>query len=279
MAEPIWFLGPAGFLRPLVCPEINIDVTTERYGGVFQALSGARSMDVTGHRRKYSMEFKWMDQEEYAWLNALHLRQLPGPFRLLDPLQKNRLSVESSLAKWGGGMSQGATLTAGVMTQVWDWPSAVSPGFGLSSKWTNRSGTATLRFDTKHKTTVIAGESITASIYLKTNVGFTPNFVVDWWDRTVQIGSTSVLGAVTTTSWQRFTITATVPANATRAVVALYTTNTTAELYVAAPQFEASASATDWEIGGAAPVVFVDQMPAVSPRFPLRNATVTLLEA
>jgi hypothetical protein len=280
MADPIWYLGPAGNLRPLVCPEVNTDITTERYGGVFQGLSGYRSMDVTGHKQKFSFQFNYLDQAEYAWLEALHLRQFPGPFRLLNPMKKNRLTPESSLAKWGGGTAQGFTISSGLATQVWDWPATASPGFGLSSKWTNRTGgTSTLRFDPIRMTTVSAGEVITASVWLKTNTAFSPSVVVDWWDRTAQIGSSTVLVPSVTTSWQRFTITSTAPANTQRARFAMYTANLTSDLYIAAPQLEASATVTDWELGGAAPVVFVDQMPVATPRFPLRNATVTLLEA
>lgn len=278
--SPIWYLGPAGNLRPLVCPEVDIDISTDRYGGVFQGLSGARSMDVTGFKQRFTFEFKWLEPADFTWLEALHLRLIPGPFRLLNPLKKNRLTPESSAAKWGGGTAQGVYISTGVLSQVWDWPSSVDPGVGTSSKWTNRTGTtSTLRFDQRRKTTVIAGETITTSVWLKASTAFSPNILIDWWDRTTQLSSTTAVPLPVTTSWQRFSITATVPAGAQRAQLAMYTANTSSDLYIAAAQFEGAAAPTAWEMGGAAPVVFVDQMPVTTPRFPFRNATVTLLEA
>jgi hypothetical protein len=276
----IWYLGPEGNLKELICPEVNIEMTNERFGGVFQGLSGARSMDVTGFKQKFTFEFNWLDQAEYQWYKALHLRQFPGPFRLLNPLEKNRLTPESSMTKWGGGTAQGFWMSGGVATRVWDYPATVGDGFGQSTKWSNRpAGTTILRFDTQRLTTVIPGETITASVWLKTNSAFSPNVVIDWWDRTTQTGSTAVSTPALTTSWQQVVITSVVPAGATRARFAMYTSNTTSELYMAAAQIESSATVTDWEIGGAAPIVFVDQMPTVSPRYPLRNVTMTLLEA
>lgn len=280
MTDPmIWYLGPEGNLKALICPSVNIDMTVERYGGIFQGLSGARSVDVTGHKQKFTFEFKYLDQTEYQWYRALHQRQFPGPFRLINPLEKNRLTPESSMTKWGGGTAAGFAMTSGVASRSWDYPATVGDGFGQSTVWSNRVGTGILRFDTKHLTTVIPGEVITASVYLKTDVGFVPNMVIDWWNRTTQLSSTPVLTPSVTTSWQRFSITATVPAGASRARFAMYTSNTTSALSIAAAQFEVSATATDWLMGGAAPIVHVDQMTVVSPRFPLRNATMTILEA
>lgn len=280
MTEPmIWYLGPEGNLKELICPSVNIDVTTERFGGVFQALSGARSVDVTGHKKKYSFEFRFLDQDEYEWYKKLHLRMFPGPFRLIDPLEKNRLTPESSMTKWGGGTAQGLWLSQGVASRVWDYPATVGDGFGQSTTWSNRpSGTSILRFDTKRLTTVIAGEQITASVWLKTDIGFSPNVVVDWYNRTTQVGSTPVSTPSVTTSWQQVSITATVPVGATRARFAVYTTNTASTLYLAAAQFEQAATTSAWALGGAAPIVSVDQMTTVSPRYPLRNITMTLLE-
>src|SRR5690554_2646520 len=94
-----WYLGPAGALQELTCPEPNIKANLVRYGGVHQGLSGARTVDVTGHRYEYAFDWDYMEQAEWAWLEAMHLRHVPGPFRLLNPLKKNRLAPQSSAMK------------------------------------------------------------------------------------------------------------------------------------------------------------------------------------
>jgi hypothetical protein len=36
---------------------------------------------------------------------------------------------------------------------------------------------------------------------------------------------------------------------------------------------------TSWDLGGGAPAVLIDQLPSTSPRYPLMDCTITLLEA
>lgn len=277
---PTWYLGPTGDLRPLTCPETDIDISVIRYGGLHQALSGARSLDVTGHRQKFDFNFNWLEPDEYSWLEAMHLRQVKGPFRLISPLKTNRLTPESSFGFVGAGTAQGASLAGGVATQVYDWPAGVGSGNGMATKWTNRpAGTPVFRFDDFKRTTVIVGETITASVYLKASTAMTVSLIVDWWDRTSQTSSTSVTSASVTTSWTRFSVSATVPAGTHTARFAGYTNNAVPDIYWAAAQFEAAASATPWSIGGGAPVVLLDQLSTISPRYPFYNTTLTLLEA
>lgn len=277
---PTWYLGPTGDLRALVCPEVDIDISVQRYGGIHQGLSGARALDVTGHRQKFEFAFNWLSDDEYAWLEALHLRQIRGPYRLLNPLKVNRLTPESSFGFVGGGTAQGAMTTGGVVTQVYDWPSGVGVGTGMATKWTNRpAGTPVFRFDDARRTTVIVGEQVTASVYLKASTSMTINLIIDWWNRTSQTTSTTVVPASVTTSWTRFSVTGTVPAGTHTARFAGYTSNAVPDIYWAAAQFEKGASATAWDIGGGSPVVLLDQLSTISHRYPLYNTTLTLLEA
>lgn len=280
MADPIWLLGPSGDLRPLICPERDIDITPVRYGGVRQGLSGARTMDITGHRMQYNFKWSYLDQEEYKWIEAMHLRQLKGPFRMIDPFKKNRLTPESSGAKMGNGTAQGVEMVNGLGTRAYDWPAAVTDPGNQSTIWSNRApGQATFRFDKFKRTTVTAGEVITASVWLKSNENTNMNFVFDWCDRYGQVSSSSSVAAAMTSVWTRFSITKTVPAGIHSAVFAAYFFNSTATVNLAAAQFESGATATSWELGGGAPIVLLDQLTANSPRFPYRNVELNLLEA
>ena len=78
--------------------------------------------------------------------------------------------------------------------------------------------------------------------------------------------------------WQRFSITRTAPAKAALVVFRVDLTASNTYVRLAGPQVEAGSGVTAWEPGGAAPVVVIDQMPTTTPRFPLRDVTVSLLE-
>jgi len=279
MSEPIWYVGPLGNLRPFVCPERDVDVTVERFGGIFQGLSGARSLNVTGLRQKFSFDFRYLDKAEFAWLEALNMRVTPGPYRLLNPFKVNRLTAAASLCKSSGGSMEGAALTTGFTTRVWDWPVAAGDIGSSAYKWTNRAGTGVVRLDDWKKTTVTPGEQITGSVYLKGSTAVTMFVGFDLFDRdNVSVTAPSFVSKSVTTAWTRQNVSITVPANAVMAKLAFYTTNATPDISFTAAQVELGATPTAWELGGGAPVVSFDQMSVVTPRFPYRNTTLTLLE-
>jgi hypothetical protein len=276
----IWFLGPAGDMRSLICPEVDLDMSVERYGGVFQGLSGARSMTTTGLKQKFDLGIKYLDQDEYKWLEALHFRTFPGPYRLLNPFKKNLLSPNASLVKTLGD-NLTVQFTMGVSTPVVDWPSAAGAYANTATKWTNRSsGTGVFRLDNRFRVPVTAGSPWVASVYMKGSVALSGSWVIDWHDSTgAQISGSTTQVVSITTAWQRFSVTGTAPAGAVTAKPAFLTSATSPDVYFAAGQFEAGSTATSWELGGGAPVVLLDQLPTTSPRFPLRNVTLSLLEA
>lgn len=278
MADPIWYLGAPGDMRELFAPEMDIDITEERYGGVFQGLSGARSVDVTGFRQRLTFDMKWVDPAEYVWYEALYRRLIPGTLRLINPLKKNRLSQESSMGQWGGYTTNGLSLTSGSMTRLWDWPSTAPPIALSTNRWGARVSGAVFRTDETKRIPVIAGETITASVWLKSTVAHSVTLAIDWADRLgagTAASTTSVVSV--TTAWQRFALTAAVPAGTHLVTFAGYSF-TTNNLDVGPLQLESGASATSWEMGGGAPSVVIDQMPVTTPRYPLRNVTMVLLE-
>lgn len=281
MASPIWYLGPTGDLRPIYCPAPDIEMSTVRFGGVHTSLSGSTTTDVLGLRQKFAFNFRFLAPQDYAWFEAMNHRHIPGPFRLLNPMKKNRVSVESSFSKWAAGTSQGVQLTSGSGVRVYDWPSAAGTLAATTTKWGNRSsGTQIARWDEPRRTAVIPGETLVGSVYLKGSTSISPvNVVIDWWDRTTQIGGTSVTVASVTTSWQRFQATGVVPAGAHSARLAVYTAIQAPDLYLGPAQLELGSSATSWELGGGGPMVLIDQLTTTSPRFPLKHTTLTLMEA
>ena len=70
------------------------------------------------------------------------------------------------------------------------------------------------------------------------------------------------------------------PTNARAASLSLVLGAYSTPVYIAAPMLEAGVTwPSDWDMGGAAPVVIMDQIPASSGRYPLRNVELNLLEA
>lgn len=274
-----WYIGPAGDLRALVCPEINLAVSDVRYGGVHQAISGARIMDVTGTKQDISLAFTFLDETDYRWLQALQTRHIPGPHRLINPLRKNRLTVQAASINPTASNRPGVKLSAGTWDWVNDWPTAA--GFGMRAmRWSGRTASSTLKFDAVQGTTIFPLEQITGSVYIKGDSAIASgSLTIDYYDRYgVFLSSATPEAASVTTSWARYTITRTAPTNAATAVLGVTATATTT-MRLAAAQLEPGSSASAWDQGGGAPLVLVDQLPSTSPRFPLMNCSVTLLEA
>lgn len=278
MADPVWYLGPLGDLKALPCPEMGINTTVTRYGGVHQGLSGSRTMDVTGFKESFDFTWEYMEKIDWAWLNAVYTRHVPGPHRLINPMKVNRLSIRGASVLPGTYTNTGFFMTSGSNELVYDYPT--SAGYGARSlKWSGWSNGASGQFDLLQKTPVFPLEQITCSIWMKAGSSITVPIVVQRWDRSGQLASSAATNCSVTTTWTKFNITDTMIAGATSAVFAVTPPNYTTALYLAAAQVETGASATTWEDGGGAPEVLIDQMSTNSPRFPLTDCAMTLLEA
>lgn len=280
MIEATWYLGPLGDLRPLVVPDPDIQINEVRYGGVHQGLSGARTMDVTGHRREYQFQFGYLDQDEYRWYEALHSRLVPGPFRLLDPFRKNRLSVQASRLLPVESRNSGVYLDV-THTLSRDWPYEL-PIQGRSLGLSGWSGdNAFVQFDQQRPAPFLDNEVPTASVYLRADAVTGAHLRMAWYDPDrVWISNTDVEVEISP-EWDRYWHTFdTPPSDAVAGTFTVVFGTSTTAVNVAAPQLEIDADLpTAWEIGGGSPVVLLDQLPTTSHRFPLRDAVMTLLEA
>lgn len=280
MSDATWYLGPLGDLRPLIVPEPDLNIDEVRYGGVHQGLSGARTMDVTGHRAEYKFEFKHLERDEFVWLEALHTRFVPGPFHLLNPLKRNRLTVQASRMLPIESKNSGVFLTA-PYTFVRDWPTEI-PLPGRSCRVAGWAGAnAYLQFDQQKLVPLMPNETLTASVYLRSDLAHSGWLRVSWYDADRAFISNTDVPISLATEWQRHWSTFhEAPSDAVGAMFTLVLGSANTAVYVAAPQLEADAPfPTEWQIGGGAPVVLVDQLPTTSGRFPLRNASLNLLEA
>jgi hypothetical protein len=276
-----WYLGPAGNLRPLICPERDITINLVRYGGVHQGLSGARTMDVTGHKYEFTFNWKHMEKSEWVWLEALHTRYFPGPFWLISPLKAQLLTRESSAFKSainGTHGLEGSSVTIGVNT---DWPTNV--GIATSSLVVTGTGTGgTITLDEGLGFPAVAGETYWVNLYVKNTVvaGLTTEntFAINWLNSSgAVIGTPTQVTLGQSGSWTQVSLSSTPPAGAVTGFVKFLIKNG-ATYRFAAPMVNIGSAALPWEIGGGASLVVVDQLSTSSPRFPLSDCTMTVLE-
>jgi hypothetical protein len=278
-----WYLGPLGDLRPLTCPQPGLSINPVRYGGVHQGLTGARTMDVTGLRDDYSFDYTYMDETEWMWLDALHSRHVRGPYRLINPLKKNRLTPRATSME----TSRFTTARDGVLCPAQEWEYSTDfpanepiPGRSLKLiNWDAGYGYAT--FDQAKPIPRMTGETLTASAWLRAETTFAgASFHSLWYDKNgVEVRNGVSTLPTLTSDWTRWTITPTIPANAASYTFRVEFGDTPGIVYLAAPQVEVGTESTPWQTGGGAPEVLIDQLTTSSPRFPLRDATLTLLEA
>jgi hypothetical protein len=276
VSDKTWYLGPLGDLRGLVCPDKGISIAEERSGGVHQGLSGARTLDITGHRAKYEMSLSNLDPDEFAWLEALYLGLVPGPYRLINPMKRNRLSHQASTMKTRAGALGLSAPDGTFLGRSTDWPSEV----GLTGRSARFTAVVDDRFifDLGRKTTVFGpGEEIMGSFYVKSDASLDYEIRLTFYDLAGDAAETWFGSYTATPSWSRPSIQMAVPADRFSVVLELCP-QAQGVFNVAAPQLEAGTVLTPWGIGGGAPEVVFDQMPTVSPRYPLRTASLTLLE-
>lgn len=144
--------------------------------------------------------------------------------------------------------------------------------------WSSRTASSVAYFDPERGESVSPADVITASVYLKGATSFTATLQIDWLDQYgATLSSSTTENAAITTAWTRFSLTRTAPAGAYlgRLKVSAVSTN---DIQLAAAQWEQGSIATSWDQGGGEAEVLIDQMPATSPRFPLMNCSITLLE-
>lgn len=273
-----WYLGPAGDQRALVCPDNGVNISDIRYGGVHQGLSGARTVDVVGIKMQIDMNIRYLAQTDYLWLEALHLRHIPGPVYLINPLKNNLLSKASSMVRDSAFPGNGAYTTG---AYSWEWEASYPSGvIGTRSvrRFNLAAVSTTFSLDSANKIPVTAASTYVFSTYMKAASSKTVVFGITWYDITGAVISSSTSSKSITTSWTRENISATAPSGAVLAVPTWNSTTTTA-FTSASAQFELGSSPTDWELGGGSMRVSIDQMPAQSPRYPMRNVSLSLLES
>lgn len=270
MDERTWYLGPPGDMRGLISPDGGVDRTVERYGGVHQALSGARTMDITGHRASYTLPVSAVTPTESRFVEALHQRTVPGPYRLLDPLARNRLPREVAMLKpsaaelriSGGGTARDpqAPAEVGVPVTSLQW-GAYTAGSSVSLPGVP----------------VLDGETITMSVWAAATETITAAIRIAFTGADGQAVAIERHEATLATAFNRIAVAVAVPDGAATATVS-FAPEVAGRVWLAAAQIEDGGMAGEWDLGGGAPTVVIDQLERSSPIYPLNDLTLTLLE-
>src|SRR5690606_31161542 len=202
---PPWFLGPAGQLQALSCPETNIQRSKGRYGGVHRSISGAATVDVTGLKAQYQLAWNWVEESEVRALEAMHDRIVPGPFWLIDPTRRNRLSTHATKLHHLALTYPGVRVSGGGLDYVKEWPTDAGRGTRCL-RWTDQPASDhQLVFDYGKWVPVIPGETLTGSVYVKGGGSITVRMA--WLDSAgVDLGTDASSSYTATSSWTRYTV-------------------------------------------------------------------------
>ncbi|WP_157405132.1 hypothetical protein [Actinopolyspora halophila] len=276
------FLGPLGGLQQIT-PLRDIDTDVSRVGGTHTALSGRRTVDYLGTTRTHTLAWKPLKPDELAFLEALQDRHIRGPLRLVWPAEqrRNRLSRSAASAGRGGWDLSRIEATGGSLSGASTWP-ADAPPLGRGLTWSSAEAGHALRLDRSHPAPVLDGETVTASIYVRSATADEVLLGLNHWTESGYDGaSTGSTVTLTPDTWQRLTLTTTPGSGVwatSPAVQVMSTVNASTTLAVAATQLETGDTASAWQQGGGAPVVAVDTMPTTSPYSPYSTPELTLME-
>lgn len=297
-----FWMGPLGAMVPLACPSSDVNSTLEVYGDVKQTLYGRRLRDVLGYRRVWDLSNSYIDPTDYSMLETLFTTQQDRVLRFQDPLIANRARLFASLTSNYAGYAQQRSawsVTAGNAPTfpVTDWPAISYLGAGdgrvasyngartalwvptvaatLNVNGPVTAGVAPLRTVDPAR----VGEVLTLSAYIRTTGTATVSILLNGVDPagTVGAGSSSALTA-SVGVWTRISATYTVAAGQVGTIPRFLTSSTSGTISIAGIMLNSGASALPWVRGGGTSQVIFNELSGSSPRFPLMNMDLSVLE-
>lgn len=298
MTDNVLYFGVPGALVTLPQPRGDVETTRSRLTQEFPLGDGSyRARRSLQGSRQFQLAWERIDYATHATLLGYDQGHMgPGPFALLDPGQRNWLTVNQSssssltndtsnftIAGSGSSIASSTLLTQGV-------PRSVAWSFNYSSP---ASGSSVLSLDPAYAGWAgvpLVNRSICFSFYLRGGgtdavVSFTPQIV--WYDTGLAVLSTTSGSLVTSSSgaWQRASVAGTPPANYAYAGFRVqYNSGASAGSIVYFSQFQAEegTSPGTWYPGtGVFPVTVVsynDRWPWMYPTEVRLRPTLTLRE-
>lgn len=289
-----FWLGRPGALAALPHPMKGIDPTSVRGGSVAQTIGGGQVVNYTAGagRRTYQMQWSGIAPEQYSLLEEFHagLRG-PGPYALIDPGRRNKLSADQSgtgsttgtVAGWtvsGAGESL-ATVTTPVFRGPnalrWTLPAAPATGLLRATAPTGLPGTPWP-----------TGQPCTFSAQLQggsTDPIVTVAAQLVWVDAVGATISTTTGSTITTAagSWSTVSVTLGAPPAGAVAVLAGLTVtpaSVTAQafVYIDAPLLDMSSTVRTFVAGTGVALVSFRALSQLYKTIPFNTCQATLIE-
>ncbi len=305
---PMFWLGRLGDLHPLACPEPGVSNTILSQMATNVSVSASETRDLQGFRREWSLEEAYMDENDVMLFEAMYQGIIHPPLRIIDPLKKNRFRAAVSAAtKQGylnGGNDSWAPDSPGVMTirvneanrpaieftslgdeREVSFQPTNSAGWNVTQEgarwWPN--GMLRDRVNLVHRPSmvdpVLPGETVTVTFNARIVAGSAElGILLVGQDMTSTQGDVvSITGA----TWSDYSITYTAPTDGSVVGLVPYFESTSAnslDMRVSYAQLESGSEFTSYAIGYGAPECIISGMSAVSPRYPLVTAQLTIKE-
>lgn len=280
--DSVIYFGRPGSLIQLKQPRGGVDSTRARPTATFTTgTGGARVGKVTGGSRRYTLSWTSLDYETYATLLGYDQgHEGPGPFALLDPGQRNQLTVNQSSATSHLCDTDNFTVSGSGYTISSDatvyrrGPRSLK----VTVAYASQAGTLSLDPPSSNWYGVpVASRPMVFSYYAK-GAGSDPAVILTpkltWYDTSGATVSTTSGNATATTSaaWTQMYVTATTPATAAYVGCSVATSagsiGAASVLYFDQLQLEEGSTPSDWRPGtGVMPVKVV----SVSERWGFYN--------
>lgn len=275
------YLGYPGSLMQLPSPAPGYEPVDIVRGATHELLAGGNVRDRIGCRRRFTLNWPAMSDANWSLLRSL--TRLPGPYRYMDPLEKNLLTENQSsgtdeLRTTDGVVARNQGTVSSSTTFFRSWQRSIAWATGTALAASGRG--FTLQNPAVDSTWAAVRPSVqyTLSGYLRSTAAVSMEGLIDWFTAvggyiTTSGGGTAV--ALSTSNFNtRVTVTATAPANAAYGIGAFANTTTTgAAITVFADelQLEEGTSASSYRLGVGTPLVSVDSL---GHTVPLADGTV-----
>ena len=207
-----FWLGPLGYLRqmPLLPVDGSSDVAEELIGAVQLSMNGSATVDVFGHKRTWQLDWVCLTHAETAAVHAWFQGLTTDAVRIVDPRAGNRLTRDGASGGSYHRDTRAHTLTAGSGTAtfgvVTDYPAALVGMVNGGVAWSVPNiTTSTLRIDDTDLIPLIAGEQITATVWLKGSG--TAQVGVQFYDTAEAAAGTTLASSVTLGAWAPYSVT------------------------------------------------------------------------
>lgn len=284
-----WWLGKVGALVD-VTALINQDVQASTSKGVVvHELPRGRAVDVFPIKRTWVLPAQEMTADQRAILDRIFW--LPGPWRLIDPNQRNRLTVNQStgtddlLATTGflptsGTLSSTTTqFRSGTNSLAWAVTSGLAAGNGV---WTGSVAITTAAAD---DIPVVPGQPFAWSYYARHSTSTVQMAARVNWFTAAGVANGSNVGSNVASSTANFdarpTVTGTVPAGSAYARPEAeigVAPGATMTIYLDELQYEDAAAVTAFVPGYGSPIVAATELDATMRMQDYSTYGLTLVE-